>query len=216
MQLCRMSLLVASLFAFSAGLSGTNALAATPFFTITATNVMMSSSSSSGTGSSSFTLTSVNGYTGQIHIGCNSPTPPEEVKVPFCGSWAVTGAAIPVQPPINLTANEVVTGTFSFINAPEPCSNPCPVSLPRQRGHGLAQGLALAGALLLGFGLRRKARPWLKLTLFTLCAFFLLAEMGACGGNNSVVTPGAYAYAITATDVNTAATVSSSVQVTVP
>ena len=136
--------------------------------------------------------------------------------MPYCGSVGVGTAAIPVQPPITLTANEVVTGTVSFINFPVPCSNPCPVSLPRHVGHRLPQGLALAGALLLGFGFRRRAARWLTLSLFALCAFFAFAGISACGGNNSVVTPGTYAYTVTATDVNTSVAVNTTVNVTVP
>jgi hypothetical protein len=43
-----------------------------------------------------------------------------------------------------------------------------------------------------------------------------LAGISACGGNNSVVTPGTYAYTVTATDVNTSATVTATFNVTVP
>ncbi len=196
-------------------LSGASLLAATPSFTITATNVTVSSSSSSGVGSSSFTLTSVNGYAGQVRVNCNPPTPPAGVKVPYCGYGVPSGAAVPAQPPITLTANEAATGSIAFYNAPIPCSSPCPVSLPRHVGRRLPQGLAMAGALLLGFGFRRRAR-WLMLVLFAVGTLAGLAGISACGANNDVVTPGTYAYTITATDINTAVSVTTPVNVTVP
>jgi len=211
----RLIVVLGILATFSTAFFSSSAQAATPSFTITATNVTMSSSSSSGVGSSSFTLASVNGYAGQVQVGCVPPTPQAGAKLPYCGN-GIAGAAIPAQPPITLTANEVVTGTIPFFNSPVPCSNPCPVSLPRRANHGLAQNLALAGALLLGFGFGRRTQRFLTLILFALGTLACLAGISACGGNNSVVTPGIYAYAITATDINTAASVTTSVNVTVP
>jgi hypothetical protein len=200
-------------------LSGAPLLATPPpSFTITAANATLSSSTSSGVGTSSFTLTSVNGYAGQVLVNCQPPTtPPAGAKLPYCSDSFPSGnAAIPVQPPITLTANEVVPGTISFYNAAVPCSNPCPVNLPRRGGHGLPQGLALAGALLLGFGFRRRVPRWLTITLLAVGAFAGLAAISACGGNNNVVTPGTYVYTISATDVTTAVSVTTSINVTVP
>jgi hypothetical protein len=70
--------------------------------------------------------------------------------------------------------------------------------------------------LLLGSGFRRRAARWFTLILLTLTALAGLAGISACGGNNSVVTPGTYAYTITAADVNTGETVNASVNLTVP
>jgi hypothetical protein len=114
-----------------------------------------------------------------------------------------------------LTANQVVTGSIDFLNVHPPC-NPCPVSLPRRRGSGLAQGLALAGALLLGFGFRRRAARWLVLIFLAVGTLAGLAGISACGGNNSVVTPGTYTYTITAIDMKTDMFVTTTVNVTVP
>ncbi|MGP8251971.1 MAG: hypothetical protein ACLQHF_08050 [Terracidiphilus sp.] len=215
MQHRRTFLLAASLLAPLVAFSGTNALAATPGFTIAATSVTMSNNASNGVGFSSFTLTSVNGYTGSVRVGCDPPNPPTGVNVPLCGSGSPGVPAQPVQPPITLTANEVVTGTIPFYNAIAPCS-PCPVSLPRHGGHGPTSGLALAGALLIGFGFRRWVARGLTLTLLVVGALAGLAGISACGGNKSVVTPGTYAYTIPATDINTAASVNTSINVTVP
>ena len=219
MQRVRFLAVLGALAVVSVTLSTAPLLAATPSpsFTITATNATLSSSTASGVGSSSFILTSVNGYAGQVRVNCNPPTPPAGVTVPYCGYGVPSGnAAVPAQPPITLTANEAVTGTIAFYNAAVPCSNPCPVSLPRRGGHGLPQSLALAGALLFGFAFRRKAARWLTLTLFAVGALAGLAAISACGGNNDVVTPGTYAYTISATDVTTAVSVTTSVNVTVP
>ncbi len=218
MKDCRTSLFIVALFAFLAVLSIPNASAATPpsSFTIAATNVTMSSSIATGTGSSTFTLTSVNGYAGSIRVSCNIPTPIAGVSVPYCGAGvAAGGAAVPAVPPITLTANEAVPGTVAFYNATVPCGNPCPVSLPRPAGHKLASGIALAGVMLFGLGFRRRAARWLTLTLLAVGALAGLAAISACG-NNSVVTPGTYAYTIVATDTTTSVSVTSSINVTVP
>ena len=210
MRCCRAPVLLELLLTASFVFAGFPALAATPGFTITATNLTMSSTTSSGSGSSTFTLTSVNGYTGTVGINCSAPTPPAGVNVPIC---AFGGPAFPVIE--TLTANQVATATIVFLNSRPPC-NPCPVSLPRRGGHGLAPGLARAGALLFGVGFRRRAARWLTLTLFAVGTLAGLAGISACGGNNSVVTPGTYAYTIMAKDLNTNASVTTSVNVTVP
>ncbi len=157
MRCDRVLVLLGLLLAFISTYSGSPALAATPDFTITATNATMSSSSSSGFGSSSFTLTSVNGYTGKVAITCVPPSPPTGGKVPVCGGSTT-------MPAYTLTANQVVTGSIPLYNMPVPI----PVSLPRRGSHGPAPGLALAGALLLGFGIRRGAGRFLTLTLLAL------------------------------------------------
>src|SRR5580692_3603276 len=99
---------------FSAGARG-----ATPSFTVTATNVTMSSSGSNGTGSSRFTLTSVNGYTGTVGINCYPTNEPAGTKLPYCG-----GSLPPVG--YTLTADAAVTGSLPFFNIPipEPASMP--------------------------------------------------------------------------------------------
>jgi hypothetical protein len=214
MRSYRLAVFLGLVLTVSLVFTGFTALAATPSFTITATNVAVSSSSSSGVGSSTFTLTSVNGYAGSVRVTCALPTPPAGVKVPYCtGGFPAPGpAAVPAQPPIALTANEVVTGTVPFFNA----ATPVPFSMLRQPARRLAQGIALAGLLLFGFSFRRTASRRLTLMLLALGTLAGLAGISACGGNNSVVTPGTYAYTTTATDVNTAVAVNASVNVTVP
>jgi len=205
MQRRRMSLLVASLLAFTVTFLGTNALAATPSFTITATDVTMSSNGSDGVGTSTTTLTSVNGYSGSVRVACNYPTLQAGVKAPYCGG------AVAV-PPVALNANQVVTGSIGFYT----CSGmTCPVSLPRHRAYGLQPVLALAGTLLFGIGTRRRAARWLTLTLIAAGLLAGMAAIGACA-NNTAMTPGTYTYTVAATDVATNASVSSTFHVTVP
>jgi hypothetical protein len=211
MQHRRTFLVAAGLLALPGVFSVTNALAATPSFTFAATNVTMPNNTSSGVGSSSFTLTSVNGFAGTVGINCSAPTPPAGVTVPVCDLGALA------YQPYTLAANQVVTGSVTFYNSRPPC-NPCPVSLPRREGHWPASGLALAGALLMGFGFRRRTARWLTLTLLAAGTLAGLAGISACGGNKSAVTPGTYAYTITAAELDTSASpsVTISVNVTVP
>lgn len=215
MRSYRLDAFLGMFFAGSFSFTGIPAAAATPSFTITATNVTMSSSDSTGIGSSSFTLTSIDGYTGTLQIGCNIPTPKIGVTVPSCG-WGTAGsAAISIAPlSIALTANQVATGTVPLSN-PVPCSGKCAHSA-RREGHGLEQSLALASVFLLGVGSWRRPRRFLTLTLLALGGLAALAGFSACGGNNSVVTPGIYAYTISATDINTDVSVTTSITVTVP
>jgi hypothetical protein len=54
------------------------------------------------------------------------------------------------------------------------------------------------------------------LALFALGTLTGLAGIGACGGSSEAVTPGTYAYAITATDGETGTSVSTTIYVEVP
>jgi hypothetical protein len=69
---------------------------------------------------------------------------------------------------------------------------------PRPSGHLPASGLALAGALLFGFGLRRRARRWLVTTLFAVITLAGVAGISACAGGSNGMTPGTYQYTISA------------------
>jgi hypothetical protein len=206
MQRSRLLALFGFLLASSLAASGSFAVPVMPHFNIAATDATISSSGSDGTGHTTFTLTSVDGYTRTVQLTCDPPTPPMGVTIPYCGGG-------PVIPPYTLTANQVVTGSIGLYNRPVPA----PVNLPRRRGHGLTQGLALAGALLFGFGFRRRPTRWFTLTLLAIGTLASLAGISACGGSNSsVVTPGTYAYTISAMDVKTTASVTASFNVTVP
>jgi len=192
--------------AFGLALSSSPALAATTDFTITATSVVMSSNGSSGTGSTTFTLTSVNGYTGSVQVVCDPPTPPVGTTIPYCGGGPVSRA-------YPLTANGTAKGSISFTNVPVP---EAAASLPSNKSPGKSIALGLASLLFLGLRFRLKAARWFTLVLLAVVTLVGLSGFVACGGSSSAVTPGTYDYVIKATDINTSASVSTSIGVTVP
>ncbi|MGH9616195.1 MAG: hypothetical protein ACRD28_05575 [Acidobacteriaceae bacterium] len=78
-------------------------------------------------------------------------------------------------------------------------------------------GLMLAGALFLGLGLRRRRTRWPSLLL--LAVVMLVGMMGivACGSGVQTLTPGTYAYTLTANAQNSPSlSASTTVNVTVP
>jgi hypothetical protein len=195
---------LSTLLALSLGIISAQAQPARPLFTISATNVTMSSSGSTGTGSTTFTLTSEDSYTGTIGITCYPTTEPAGAKLPYCGGSAMIGHT--------LTANATVTGALPFFNVAVPVTPAASQVVPARVG---ATGLALAGAILLGFGFRRKTGRWLMLVLLAAGTLTGLATITGCGGSNSVVTPGTYSFTIQGVDTNSVK-VTSTFEVTVP
>ena len=206
-------------FAFISGSSVGRAQGATPTFTVTANNLTMPSS---GTGSIAFTLTSLNGWAGTVVMNCAPTNPPAGAIVPDCG---YEGSGLQPVQDYPLAANGTATGSLSLVAEITPC-NPCPASLqiqPRRQGvpgHRRPVSLALAGALVLALGLRRRAARWLTLTLLLACMLAGLAGIGACGNNGKTLTPGIYAYTITAygtpTGMTLTQTETTTVSITVP
>ena len=180
---------------------------ATPSFTISASNITMPSN---GTGSIPFTLTSVNGFVGTVHVTCVSPNPPVGVREPYCDNPAPAVASAYV-----LTANATATGS-SVILASAPLPTTVMLNLPK---HGERAPWALAGALMLGFGIkRRKSRRSTRL-LPVLGMLIGLTGIGISGcGSPKTLTPGIYAYTLNASYVqnNTSLSASTTVNVTVP
>jgi len=203
MQKWQWALYILCLPALILGSVTPQAHAANPTFTISATNVTMSSSGSSGTGASTFTLTSLNGYTGTIGINCYPTTEQAGATVPFCGGSAMIGHT--------LSANQVVTGQLPFYNVPVPE----PVRLPLRRSHAGLTRLALAAMIFCGLGLRKRIPRALYLALLAAALFAGLGTMSACGGSKSAVTPGTYSYTVKALDTNSNI-VTATFQVTVP
>jgi len=201
MQRCRVLVLLGSFLVFSSEFGGVSALAATPSFTVSASNVTMPTS---GLGSIPITLTSVNGYTGTIIADCAATNPPAGAKLPACG-FATT------EPQYTLNANAVVAGHIDLMAYPVPA----PTSLLHSPGHGIVASMALASTLLLGLGFRRRAARWFALMLIAVGSLVGLAGIGACGGSSNTLTPGIWPYLVTATDT-TGASVSTTVSVTVP
>src|ERR1700758_1751487 len=88
-----------------AGFSVGPALAATPSFTIAAADVTMPSGGNIA--SSPFTLTSVNGYAGQVRVDCAYSGGAMGARVPSCGIF--------VNPTHMLTANQTVNGSLTLV-----------------------------------------------------------------------------------------------------
>jgi len=184
----RLLVLFVSLLAVVCWLSGARALAVTPF-AIEAANVTMPSS---GLGSSQYTVSGIPAA-GSVTISCAYSGPTTVAKIPqFCGP---VGA-----PTIPVPAGETTfSGDILFV----PYGQVPPPGMGELRGaplplrHMPGAGLALAGALLLGFGLRRRASRWLTMVL--LAAGTLVGVSGISGClTGPPMTPGTYQYTISA------------------
>ncbi|MGA2886661.1 MAG: hypothetical protein ABSE51_01315 [Terracidiphilus sp.] len=201
MQSYRLFFFASTLLAVSRALFSVPALAATPF-AITATNVSMASTgevttgaggvTSIALGSSQFIVTGIPAA-GTVTISCQYSGSVTMAKIPtFCGTVGAPG--IPVQ-----AGETTFTGAVEFV----PCGLTIP-SLGKLRGvphpssHLPATGLVLAGALMLGFGIQRRAPRWLALSLFSVGALASLTAISACGGSGNGMTPGTYQYMISA------------------
>jgi len=200
----------AALLAASFSLAGKDARAATPSFTLSAGNVTMSAA---GPNSLTFTLTSVGGYSGTIDVVCDPTNTPAGATLPLCGQPS------PIADPevFTLAADGTVQGSLPLLTTYPSCSGPCPVRYDHPR-RGFAPGLALAGALLAGYGLgfRRRAARWLVLTLLAFGTLAGMAGISACGGGARTLTPGVWPYEIQAFDSGTNQVASATVNVTVP
>jgi hypothetical protein len=205
-------ILLGAFLALCSNLGGTRAFAATPSFTVSATNVTMplsqGSCNNSGCtvqfGSSTFTLTSVNGYTGALQVICAVASPPAGAMLPTCFQHGLMPA---------LPANKTITGEILFL-APGQTPPPSPAGFLNRPGRAAAS-LALAATLLFGLGARRRAARWFTIVLLALGALGGLAAISACGGNSNSMTPGTYSYAITATDAN-GLSAATTISVTIP
>lgn len=179
--------------------SGQQGLAAIPAFTITATNVTLTSGNS-GT-DSQLAITAANGYSGVVGIQCQYAGSTMDAKPPTCGGGP--------QRAYQLTSGQTSKGTLAFY--------PYGVEVPAAKNHphGMTPGLSLASVLSMAvigiFGIRtRKPRNWLWLMLFgviSVCGF------ASCGGNG---LSGTYPFTVTAFDIKTSAAATTTVMVTVP
>jgi hypothetical protein len=181
----RCLLLFVWILAFGPVLESLPAHAATPSFTISATNVTMPSS---GDGSIPFVLTSVDGYIGTVAVQCPEVNAPAGARIPYCGGGPVFA--------FDLTADETVNGNLALT----PYGVPVPLA---------------AGGLLIGLALRRRKGGWPTLALVLAGTLASLGEAVGCGGGTSSMTPGTYPYTITATNAKTNVVVSTTANVTV-
>lgn len=176
------------LLACSPGIGGGRMFAATPTFTISASNVTMPTA---GNGPIPFTVTSLDGYSGTIGFTCSATNPPAGAKLPTCIGPEGPGVSI------SLAANQTVNSECVLI----PPGTALPPSTASRYGQGLV--VALAGALVAGSRMRRRANRWLVLALLGVAASAAAVSISACGGGNSnSMTPGTYSYTLTGTDAN--------------
>jgi hypothetical protein len=196
-----------SLLTLGFGAASAQAPAATPSFTISASNITMPSS---GDGSIPFTLTSVNGFAGSVGVTCTPPNPAAGVREPNCAEGG------PVSPPYVLTANATAKGV-STITASEPLPVPDVSKLNRTRPRE-GTSWALAGVLMLGLGLNRKRSGQSTRLLLAVGMLIGLMGIGACSSPETL-TPGTYTYTLNASSYvqnNTSLSASTTVTVTVP
>ena len=164
--------------------AGDAAAAPSPGFTITASNVSVSDT---GSGSSSYTVTSVDGFTGKVGVSCFQP----EIN----GALAIPNCDVPEQF-LTIPANGSASGTMPFT----------PPSNVTAKNHGGERqrpaGPLAAGTLMLaGFAAARRRLRWSRaLSALALCAglFSGLTATG-CGGHGGLaMAPGTYSYQIQA------------------
>lgn len=149
---------------------------------ISAANVTMPMS---GLGSTEYTVTQVP-MTGTLNDSCQYAGSAMEAKVPTCTYG-------PVHAPTQVNAGQTLTGTIYFY----PYGSAVPADQHRL-GNAPGAGLALAGVLMLGFGLRRNSRRWLALLLLTTGLLAGMTGITACTGGMNPGTPGTYQYTLTA------------------
>jgi hypothetical protein len=209
---------LATLLSLSFGMVGTPARAATPF-AISAANLSMPSYNPTTTsdgvtsfhlGSSQFTVTGIPGA-GMLTIGCQYAGTQTEAKIPQecgpvgSGSSLVEGVQTVTSTVYFVPYGMIIPSLGKLDRAPNPASR-MPVA-----------GMALAGALMLGLGFRRRMRRGLFRVIIGACALAGAAGISACGsGNSNLMTPGTYPYTISAgfTETGSSATQTATTTVT--
>ncbi len=155
---------------------------AAPAYAITATNVTMPMSGSAPT---QYTVTAIP-MNGTLLVSCQYAGMGTHLKIPDCNYG-------PPFAPTPVTAGQTVKGTISF----HPYGAAVPAGLRRTRAAPWT-GLTLAGALLLGFSLRRRTRSLVAIVVLAVGTFCGLTAITACGGNPNAMTPGTYQFTLTA------------------
>lgn len=193
MQRNRVAVCFLSLLIGGCALCPVSGLAATPF-AVSAANLTMPAddppTTSGGVneihmGSSQFTVTGIG--EGTLTIGCQYSGRATQAKIPRqCG--IVGSGQVPVQ-----SGETTLNGTVYFVpygEAPVPSLAKLH-NIPRSSSHLLASGMALAGTLMLGFGLRSRVRRALSLAILAACTLVGAAGITGCvGGNSNTMTPG--------------------------
>jgi hypothetical protein len=159
----RLFVLFVLFLAFSSSVFSVGALASTPEYAISATNVTMPTNGTRGY--SQYTVSAIP-MTGTLAVNCQYVGVQPVSEAPICGYGPIVG-------PAQVDAGQTVTGSIGFL----PAGSAVPTGLRRNR-HA-AGGLALAGVLLLGFGLRRRVRMWLALVLIVAGSLAVVAGVSA-------------------------------------
>ena len=164
----------------------------------------------SGEGTIQYTVSGIP-FNGQLIVGCQyagQESFQSQFRLPVCGAGPVLSMTV--------TAGQTVTKTISLI----PWGSPIPASAHRAHNSVppvLVSGFLLAGALLLGFGRRR--RRWPSLPLIAIGALVVASSLSACGGS-SIPPAGTYPYTLVASLAVTPSvasiTTSATVNVTIP
>jgi hypothetical protein len=189
------------------GLLALRASGATPSFTLKASNVSVSDQ---GSGVSNFTITSVNGFSGEVGVVCTGPNPiiVPDLILPVC-----TVATVNFQVP----AGGSVKGTMNFVPPPSVESSSNEIR-ERQRRPGNRQlpfeGGAMAAVVLVGWGLRRTLNKRIAMLVLGVASLIASAILSGCSGNGGLaMTPGTYSDEVSG--VSASATVNTTIQVTV-
>lgn len=185
-----------------AGLSAAQGLlAATPGYTITASNVSVSGQ---GSGVSQFTLTSVGGFTGIVGVTCIGPNTnfAPDLILPDC-NHPVENFAIPSGGSVSGTMNFYPPWTDSYASASSGRRNQPARSLPLIAG-------AFAGLGLIGLRMRKIVNRRVALLVGAVCLASLAGIAGCLGQGGLAMTPGTYAYVLQAGSAST--TISVTVQ----
>ena len=185
--------------------SGRVLMAAVPY-AITATNVTMP-----GGGGMAITHYTVSGIPldGTLAVKCAYSGPTTMAHLPTC----VYG---PLLAPAPVTVGQTVTGSINFY----PYGSGVPASTRRTKLAWPGGGILAAG-LLIGFGFRRKMPHWLAAVLLAVAGVAGAVAVTGCAGGGNGMTPGTYAYTLTAnneaapnTPIGVAAT--TTIHVTIP
>lgn len=174
-----------------------------PSFTISATNMTITSAAANNSGTSTITVTSAGGYAGSVDLTTSSSTlsgcytlGATPLTVSAGGTATTTITIYTAGSTTCATASAVKGAKVHLLKAPMQTSQ----SMPMGRWV-FGGGTALAGLFFLGFGGLRK-RKWPM--LLGLLVFSVLATGLGCGnGSNSNTNPsGTYQVTVTGTDAN--------------
>jgi hypothetical protein len=174
-----------SFVALLLALLGGRALMAAVPYAITATNVTMPNG-----GGMAITHYTVSGIPldGTLAVNCAYSGPTTTAHLPTC----VYG---PLTAPAPVMVGQTVTGSINFY----PYGSAVPVTAQRTKPVWPAGGILAAG-LLIGFGFRRKMPHWLAAVVLAVAGVAEAAAVTGCAGGGNGMTPGTYAYTLTASN----------------